>query len=616
MFYLARGVHATTLVDSTQESHRMPARHTRLIRLALGVVLILIASARPADAFESREHQRLSNIAFAFALDIHCRGADTAATDCEKLRPLLAEGPMSLSYGDVVRCVDFFLTPEKMIAGRENDLFSSRVPANPAPIQDILPQTSADYTEVDFTHHCTDSITNLAATQAAHSNHAHFQAELMASQALYHRLAIQLRREGRTFAALFVNGISDHYLQDFFAPGHVGTFRSHMSDIYSNALHDSINHGGAHLRFARADYEALVASIAATPSGQTVDLSAIGLDASIKTRLSCLPDQSRLDNFIRETPADICSGDEPSPAQIAWLERVANLAQLLELPINTTKSDRLAIPMVGDNELWRPAQQRQRVLMLALQLRSILDVLRAPAGATSNNWFVDGHWNSYHLPDGAGAVISASIDGRFRFDLRFLRAGRQRAIQMQAIEAEGKEDVVKIAEIHDHVLRLVPSGTREVVLSAGLNYEVPHFGSVRSRTSISFETPVLAFLTLGDSKINFGAAAGAFSFREDGNWRSGISLRPGIVASQSETFLSVPLRWFRYEMDGGRKAWRRSWGLRLDQGFSSFSTVYLQISNSPFQQDGMRIERGQVFGAGVVLAAPLCRIPKVAAWFC
>lgn len=58
-------------------------------------------------------------------------------------------------------------------------------------------------------------------------------------------LAIDLRTcEENLFATLLLNAISDHYLQDSFAPGHIATLRVRLTDLAATAYHDKRNRRG------------------------------------------------------------------------------------------------------------------------------------------------------------------------------------------------------------------------------------------------------------------------------------------------------------------------------------------------------------------------------------
>lgn len=588
----------------------MEHRHVKLWAPALALALAVGSAA----GFEMSEHEQLGDLAWHLSVQRHCLDV----RDCVAVRdafydPLAPQAgdPNRVSYGRVVRCVDAYLTPEKLIARREIRLIGDQ----PAPRNGVLPDGRQQFAN-DLAIACTDDLRNLQATQAAHSNHAHFQAELVASQNLYHRLAIGLARDGRLFSALFMNAVSDHYLHDFFAPGHIGTFRSHMSDIYANAMHDSINHSGATLSIDAGALDDLLESLRQSDP----ELSEV-----VRRRLRCVPTPGLSDRVLRPPAADVCVDDAPDRHE-DWTRPYRTLGELLraELPRGLQKHAQ-QIELRGDNQLWRPSQRRQLLLMLALQLRSIREVLEPPAD-TRGQWFDQGAWSSARGGPGQEAVLAATLDGRMHYRMTIpppLRLTEAALAQPDLAAGAAlpevtvpRSNVIGIGELNDDTVRLKPTGLHEAVLSLGLNYEMPHFGRMQNRVSVSFEAPLLAYLNIGDTKVNFGVAAGAFTFREDRGWHAGLSLRPGLVLTQSETFVSLPLRAFRYRAEDGRPLWRSSFGLRVEQGFSSFATVHLQYSRSPFQQGPDEIARGSVLGVGVVLAAPLCRVPWVSGWLC
>jgi len=598
----------------------MPNKLCRL-RGPGALVLALAMAASGAGAFEAWEHERLGNLAFHLARQIHCQ-ANPQRPPCDQLAahifdPLDPEptgNGAHLSYGMVSRCVDFFLTPEKMIAGHEDRIFFGGKDYKPrAQLGGAVPRNPADYFGINWSKHCEDVLFNPAATHAAHSNHAHFQAELVTSQHLYHFLAINISRDGNPFGALFINGIADHYLNDFFAPGHIATFRSHMSDIYSNAVHDSINHGGARLRFKPADYQALLDRIDARDRLLDDDSRRYLLQAN----------WSPLGKNASDS--DTCHGGcDPLPAdEERWLAGVHTIADLLARPLAQSRPDAEAngdhhIRLRGDRQLWRASQWHQRLLMLALQTQSVLDVLRAFPGASgattaaAANTFNEPMWRAERLGEDDGAEIEATLDGRFRYRMHFLHGDALPwlpfARREPDPEIDGKADVVEVAGLRQSYLWLRPKGRHQLVLSLGINHEMPRFGRMQQRESVSLETPLLGYLRTGPLKVSFGLAGGVFYFSEKRRSGEGVSLRPGFVMSQSETFFSMPLRWFHYRQGIDRRS-KYGWGLRVDQGFSSFFTVYLELNRSYFLQDDKTFQRGSVFGAGVVFAAPFCRIP-------
>lgn len=105
----------------------------------------------------------------------------------------------------------------------------------------------------------------MTSLDAAHQNHAHFQKEAMYSFWWWHKQAIAeayfSRKSGacpknsksdHTYfckceplrGAFLLSAYADHFLQDYFAPGHTLTPRSLTSDMYSLAIHDRYNKKG------------------------------------------------------------------------------------------------------------------------------------------------------------------------------------------------------------------------------------------------------------------------------------------------------------------------------------------------------------------------------------
>ena len=83
---------------------------------------------------------------------------------------------------------------------------------------------------------------------ASHNNTDHFQEQMMFSYWWWHKLAIEKAAEGNLFAAMLFNSFADHFLEDFFAPGHIQTPRENMNDAYATAVHDFYNKKGSRFK--------------------------------------------------------------------------------------------------------------------------------------------------------------------------------------------------------------------------------------------------------------------------------------------------------------------------------------------------------------------------------
>ena len=186
-----------------------------------------------AEAFESFEHHAMANLALDAAIAFE-RQAVLGGGDPGAAAALPAMLEMRGHYGQVTACVDYFLYPEKMLAFSWKPQATS--PSDGIPEHGHFPMQALE-------DQCRQGASLL---QASHSNHAHFQQDLMVSLRVWHAMAIGVaRNENNIYGALFINAIADHYLQDFFAPGHIVTPRDIKTDVPATAMHDKANLAGA-----------------------------------------------------------------------------------------------------------------------------------------------------------------------------------------------------------------------------------------------------------------------------------------------------------------------------------------------------------------------------------
>src|SRR5258706_12729455 len=159
----------------------------------------------PAFAFECYQDKKMGDLDFN-VVQRYADKADVLKQFGEAKREMDAYlRDKRLTSGEVVQCVDYFLFPEKILVRISK------------PSSEFLEPLRAD---------CSKE--GIAFFQATHANHAHFQQDLLTSLDLWHRMAISLGRDGNYGAGLWMNAISDHYLHDMFAPGHIATPRDRM----------------------------------------------------------------------------------------------------------------------------------------------------------------------------------------------------------------------------------------------------------------------------------------------------------------------------------------------------------------------------------------------------
>lgn len=596
---------------------------------SLIAMLLPMLSCQPALAFEDFEHREIGDLAFYAAVQLNkdpCRqvsGHD--AETCKKAlvaltrtRPCKVAGNTKaeirdvdacndaeqssesntidandtqgdnreLAYGDLVQCVDFFLTPEKMIS-------ASR------PTRNNL-QSDADYQRARFEspfpvsdahsrlkQQCREDFWAIA--QASHANHTHFQDEMLVSIVIYHTLAVSIARNQRNlYGALLVNAIADHYLQDFFAPGHIASPRAIQTDLVSNAMHDYANDNGAVFHLRRND------------PGKVREV----LASMLKYLSSEENDQEfwcRLAKFRR--PKEVAQGSQCLKEE---KNLIASLSAM-KFPLET-------VALKGDRRLWRSKEEdtglAQRLLMVAANTRSILDVLEA-----------------FQSP-GTGTQVNHLTQVAWAFDIRpAFKAGDEAVAGLPFGYYEmGKKakPPSNMAEVDDSVPASSSSSfdsksesTTQVeakdfhywypILGLSTGRESFFSGDIRSRNAIALDTPVLGGITPGGR--NIGATVGLTHTFDGDVHANGAQIRVGMIIPQTETTATA---WIRRLYHGGNSehGWRNGMGVRIDQGFTSFISLYAGFGFDYGATTRGNLGSGWNFSAGLMIGSPTSRIVR------
>jgi hypothetical protein len=199
-------------------------------KFCLVVTLSTTWCVAPTWGFESVEHRTVSehamSLASAFTSTLDARASVAATLEKFSRGCSGLTGPMT--YAEFVVAVDMTASPirEVLLRGSGKPL--------PEKCEDLDSEAITAFTRL--------------ATQwaAAHSNADHFQDALLRNFAWWHRMALLIAaKEQNLFAALLVNAFADHFIQDFFAPGHIATPRDLYHDLPSVAMHDHYNEIGA-----------------------------------------------------------------------------------------------------------------------------------------------------------------------------------------------------------------------------------------------------------------------------------------------------------------------------------------------------------------------------------
>lgn len=577
--------------------------------------ILISAFSNTINAFESIEHKQLGDLAYHIAIKVYCEensGDKVCSKDVqanwfydpigmvveEKIHP-------PVSYGDIVMCVDYFLTPEKLLAGRENSLIRhAHTDDGKHPRHgELFPE---DITDLKFNYweRCSPAITNFEGARAGHVNHTHFQAELLTAQRTDHMLALMLRAsDDNPFGALVANAISDHYLQDSFAPGHITTWRARLTDIAANAYHDRNNREGWPIRL---DGKALV-SVSAIPGGKR------GVNLVDKTLLLLREDSCIRQNFFGSTDVKINSkGSGCNQILISESSRLEKIEKFVQEVNDSTKSDAtISVKLKGDGQLWSDAQDEQRLVMLWIEVRAIFDVLESHPSSAGDS----GEVRSVVLKD-------SFAKSSWQWDFENPTDSKIAATDFFGLYVAPSKISATIGPVKYIIPQREKDDEKKESDQTWLNYrkldtiwgvsfgiDNMTFGDTQNRKVLAFEAVVGGKVSYNRFSENYAILAGIQPYSGPGKDGFALTSRLAWVRPETETSVSAFLRALHLGRDGLPAKWRPNAGLRLDLGFSSFLTSYLQGSrDAAVQRDGT-IRSGWSIGAGLQLGAPTCRIP-------
>jgi hypothetical protein len=523
----------------------------------------------------------------------------------------------TLTYGDVTMCVDYFLTPEKLMAGSETTLWfpteeSQIASLNHVRNRQLYPSRREDL-NLSITERCKDSYWNLEGARSGHVNHTHFQSELLISQRSQHLLALSLHAiEGNRMAALTANAISDHYLHDSFAPGHITTWRSRLTDLAANAYHDARNRKGLSVI---VDEERFNQMMKDSYGGAPLDTRVMHLFES-DTQTS--PSRMVRAYFLYPSTNDadckkfLCADAKPPLTAAEEARRIKlTLDSLLRKlqkfdksaePASFKCNDERCVRFHGDSELWEISQNEQRMLLLLVQVRSILDVLESlpgPADRTSQFTITDSfkqdEWTWYATEEESPSVWKRTILPPN--SSLVAKIGPVNYQITQGIDGEPQ---------HDHSYLFF-----DPVYGFSLGFDSMTFGDQQTRWTLAFQRVLFGIASEKRGSMNFAIVGGVEKFLEPASNGYGLTSRLSLVFPQTETIFSLSFREIKVGSVDWYKRWRPTYGLRVDQGFTSFATIFFQISRDAAAQKSGRIDSGISVGAGVQIAAPECRIPLV-----
>jgi hypothetical protein len=521
-----------------------------------------------ASAFESDEHRVMSDLALAVARSM----VNAQMPAGERLQEVdAAMAGLQGHYGTITACVDYFLTPEKILALP----WASGTPAYASP--DALPELGR-YSLEQLQSRCASW--SLRLMQASHSNHSHFQHDLMMALRAWHQEAVAVSHpppgsKGNVFAGLFINAMSDHYLQDYFAPGHIVTPRESMTDLQATAMHDLANKMGVEF----------VPAVQAAPALREVLLY-------LCPSLAASPDTAT---------CDAPQGVPPDLLAAAGMDKRAAAIRTLLAP------EPAPIKFKGDGQLMGDSQLAQRLLLLAVQVRAILDV-------------VDGQNHlqtmAFSFDRGQGKPDASMYFGHYTFEREGKQVISPVALSDQPV-ASSKGIVwpkLPICSFGQCTDKLYPLRSSSPVFSLSDQRESQSKGAYPGRSVYMLEMAWAGtlidlskwpggFLSAVQMTPSFGYAWYE-QYKEHG-W--GPSLRLSFAVPETEASVGPYIRRLSYT-DQGQRVSRTGFGVQAEGGFSSYLTFFLLLGRDQSTDVNGRLQSGRMWGGGLRISSPLTRL--------
>lgn len=202
------------------------------VRLLIILLSVLILSIIPGQScgFSGEEHVLVSNHAFRVSLAHAEKNRLISGEEAQALKACFMEND-AMNYGHLSKIVDDVTDPSKLVKLYGPDIDAGRG-VDCARAKKLFQDRK---------------ILFLDKIMASKYNEDHFQGKTLTKFREFNDLAQLYALRGNLVWALVLNAFAAHYLEDFFAPGHVLTPRTEVNNISARALHDSWNNQGADL---------------------------------------------------------------------------------------------------------------------------------------------------------------------------------------------------------------------------------------------------------------------------------------------------------------------------------------------------------------------------------
>lgn len=624
-----------------------------MVKVKYLVLLALMLMASTCSAFEGYEHGTMGDLAYELAYQIHCGEgrAESARPTCvllqsngpyrneieriDGVKPVSSPNSNSrLTYGNVVQCVDAMLTPEYLFAVTLNKMANDTAGAVYPPSTGIV----GNWGEIGLTG--SDCIVNdvLNSAQrseiirATHNNHSHFGSHLVTTMQLYHYMAISFARSRDLGAALAVNALADHFLHDFFAPGHLAVNRNDTPDLLATQIHDEFNgkagvhffldFGGGVNDFVGGAYRERFRRSAVTAlriMSSSSDVRVCGIRYNLAAKANRLNMESMLELAV---PAGWCDSSEDR-AVVDVLKDVLRQAEIGGGKI---------VSMMGDDRLWDGCLDvrgtipggclnslSQRIVILLAGNASILEVIAAyeqslpPVEKFGIATAVIPRVSSYNANGGDFVYAGIGVG-------HYCNPYKQNVRCKESDWFRDGESKKQDSTHHgDPMLNFDSSLWKNMPVAVSLGKESMSTSGI-SRTSYLLATSKVWRVERSWFEKYSGAtmptvlSLGVVGHSEGSRTGLGVQLAGGVILTGTEIGMSVFTRRVKHDSPMYSMV-RNGYGFRMDMGISQLVSFYLGTAKDSGLDRLYTEQRGWLFSAGLSVGLPVSRwvsyIPSV-----
>lgn len=516
-------------------------------------VVLAFVVPRQVCAFENYEHRHLGDLALRIAVDYAQvrKEKDPIAywqksfdERCEALEFAVrqfyrdAQGhtcpsvaPDAPSYGDLVSLVDNFPYPHKLFDAAHETL------------SDGIPDSFEELNQYMLAEGSDRFTVNLA--KASSNNELHFQVAAINAMVTLHREAIALARNDKPFAALASNALADHFLHDFFSPGHITVNRDNSHDAIALGMHDTVNRIGANFLIYSEKWERdLLPIFDFIASHHVVERGAYSFDIKGKGPT------------VQET--------------LVFLDEF--------------RHDHSAIYLYGDDRLSQ--NPRQQLFMLLVAVRGLLDLLEPCDGDLCNTNSLNEYlWYEFDDTKREKMPKAGIPYGEYEIDAALLSEASNIFILSLGGEAPLSEFGSSRLFIAAELVPLSIIGASDFLRKHTTNRP-------------TMDCPVF-------SACNIAPALGVTYLRDEKFNAFGPSLRLIKAFPKVDIQVSGYYQYLTYDLPQDKR--KSTYGLRLDTGFSLY-TAFIGLGKGYFVQDSGQLKSDLVVTFGMALGLPLSRI--------